>query len=1251
MDHGETQQRKTHPKERTNFISNIFFIYAIKLFKKGFTRDLEESDLYDVLSDYKSKKLGDQLELEWEKQKKRRKNLSIVRLLLSCYGFPYLLLGFMQLFINVVEIIVQPYALGKLVLYFSPDQTELTKTDAYYYAAIVIGLNFFQRVYKHNYYLLLAGFGIKTRAAFCSFMYRKALKLSPAHMEDISIGKIVTLITKDVDTFELFIDFGNDIWIGIVKTIVVSVIFYIRIGWSAFSGVGFFLLVLPLQVWLGSKITAMKMNMCKKTDERLQMTQETLSAIRIIKMYTWEKIFDGKISQARKKEVYTTYKIFFVRFLIIVIGSLNSHIAFYLILMTYIWCGNVITAEIVYFIMGTFQNLSYGLAILFPIGVYQTAELKSSIKRIGQIMKAAEIQSEKIPNTEITILPKINMKNVTVSVRDAKILQNVTLNIEKGLTLLTGPVGSGKSFLLKTILQDYQPEKGNLMVQGTVSYASQEPWLFPSSIKQNILFGQKYNEKRYNEVLKVCALIYDFELLEAGDNTIVEDRGINLSKGQQARINLARAVYKESDIYLLDDSLAALDAHVSSFIFKECVLGFLKDKLVIMVSHNVDYVKDSDVIIVMKNGQITQSGKLSELNTNELLETVEEKKENEVCDDETGEEEAATEETKLMTDAPVQRKVYQEQKQSGAVKTAVYNKYIKFGGGYFVLFLVFCIFVSAQITMSYTDKLVSDWVNLEQKISNFTIQNATNTTEQVELYSQKNYIFYLYTFMTIATGVTSLSRAIGLLWFSRSAALKLHKNMITTVINASMQFFDTNFIGNILNRFSKDLITVDESILFAFYHVFRVLLVIIGIVALIAGVNPMFLIPTAIFLLILLVLRRFCLRTSRSLKRLDALTRSPVVGHLNASLEGLTTIRAFQAEEILRDEFDRHQDLYTSASYILQSSMRAFAFTMDTLCSFYISFIVVKFLFTDDDVLAGHVGLAISQAFNLTGTLQWGIRQWAEMENRMTSVERVLEYTEIKKENKQGLELDNWPSVGMVKYENVCLTYTNSNEQVLKNINFVANPKEKIGIVGRTGAGKSSIISTLFRLYEVEGKILIDGVDTKTVSLDCLRANISIIPQDPVLFTGTIRENIDPTHRYKDDEIWKAIETAHLKKLIPSLDFEIVEGGSNFSIGQRQLICLARAVIQKNKIIVMDEATANMDPETDALIHKTMEESFKECTVFTIAHKLQSILRSDKVMVMDKGEIVEFDEPTNLLENKDGIFYKMVAKAGLLPQK
>lgn len=374
---------------------------------------------------------------------------------------------------------------------------------------------------------------------------------------------------------------------------------------------------------------------------------------------------------------------------------------------SYIYLGNVISAEILYFIITTFQNLTYGLSILFPIGVYYTAELKSAIKRIGNVLKAMDVVEDNYKNTEGDI-PKILLTRVTVEVNDKIILDDIDLEITRGLNLITGPVGSGKSFLLKTILQNYEPKEGKLIARGSISYASQEPWLFPSSIKQNILFGENYNESRYNEVLKVCALIYDFELLEEGDSTIVEDRGINLSKGQQARINLARAVYKESDIYLLDDSLSALDAHVSQFIFEECIKKFLKNKIVLLVTHNHKCISDADTTVIMKRGQVTFAGQPMQLlqeNTILLSNLQEETKE----DNETTEDDDANEETKLITETTTQKKVYQEKQNLGEVDFSIYKAYVRFGGGFIVLGLVYSIFILAQFTTSYTDKLVSQW--------------------------------------------------------------------------------------------------------------------------------------------------------------------------------------------------------------------------------------------------------------------------------------------------------------------------------------------------------------------------------------------------------------------------------------------------------------------------------------------------------------------------------------------------------------
>lgn len=398
---------------------------------------------------------------------------------------------------------------------------------------------------------------------------------------------------------------------------------------------------------------------------------------------------------------------FYLKFIVLQMGNLSGKMAFYLLIMTYTWLDNHITAEIVYFVESCLQIVTHTISILFPIGITQTAELTASIKRIGNVLKALEVQTEQYEEN-LTIKPKITIKDASVNFKDKEILHSINLTLDMGVTLITGPVGSGKSFLLKTILQDYEPSSGGVVARGRISYASQEPWLFPSSIKQNILFGQKYDEKRYNEVLKVCALVYDFELLSAGDDTIVEDRGINLSKGQQARINLARAIYKESEIYLLDDCLSALDAHVSDFIFKECILKFLKNKLVVFVSHNANHVKDVDNVVIMHDGSISSCVKSSEITETKILEEIiNDKEKNEDILDE--EDDDADEETKLVTETTKERKVYQETKKKGEVDFAVYVKYIKFGGGFFIFTLLLLAFGISQFVHSYADKLVSKW--------------------------------------------------------------------------------------------------------------------------------------------------------------------------------------------------------------------------------------------------------------------------------------------------------------------------------------------------------------------------------------------------------------------------------------------------------------------------------------------------------------------------------------------------------------
>ncbi|CAH0557527.1 unnamed protein product [Brassicogethes aeneus] len=1235
MDHSESRKRKINPRDRANAFSLLTFLYTSGTFKKGFRNELIEDQLYEAVSSCQSKKCGDKLENQREEKK-----IATIRLIYERFGKQYFFLGLLDLIWQIFKATVETDAVSNLIGYFSP-HSKLTKNDAYYYASVVLGINFFRIIYMHNYILVLHKFALKVRTAFSALIYRKALRLTPAAMAEIGVGNIVTLITKDVSAFESSVWTINDMWVGGFRTIYVSYLIYAKMGWVGLLGVAMLFVVTPLQIYLANVVMHTRLGTGKKTDERLQIMQETLSAIKIIKMYTWESYFNTNVTNARKKELKKLLKGLYIKIVVIIIGMLSSKIAFYSLIMIYIRLGFTTDAEFVFYILGCFRNLRTVLAFDIPFGMGRGAEMIASLIRIDKVLNAAELPTteagEKTKQMNL-VAPEIELKNVSVAINEKNVLKDVNLRITKGLTIVTGVVGSGKSTLLKTILQEYCCENsGTITVKGSVSYASQDPWLFPSSIKQNIIFGQELNENRYQEVVKVCALRYDLDLLEQGDETIVSDKGMNLSKGQQARINLARAVYKDSDIYLIDDSLTALDSSVQQHVFRECFQKYLTGKIIIMVSQCDDHLSQANNLIILNGGSVCSSASKPENGVSAEKQTY---MENLMIKDEKINIDDYKEDSKLIEKI----QVYHETKKEGKVNFSTYLRYIKYGGGVLMFVVVLTFYIMAQFVDSTSSTLLTNWVDLNQKT--LDLSNNTDSSVYKESLQESSFTLNMYSVAVVTSIMLDLIKYYTLLNFSRVASLNIHKAMSNSIINASMSFFDNHFIGNILNRFTQDLTNIDEELSFVLGEVIRVAFDLVGIITVISYVNWVFLVPALIFLAISAVIKHLYMPTGRSLKRLEATTRSPLLGHLNSSLEGLTTIRAFKAQHILKQEFDRHQDLYTSAHFMSMCVSRAFGFIIDSCCTFLIAFVITRFLFFDSNTSAGDVGLVISQLFMLSDDVQWGIRQWAEVENLMTSVERLLEYTEIKEENKTSgqIDIEGWPKAGSITFKNVSMKCGTGNRehQVLKNVNFSVKGHEKVGIVGRTGAGKSSIISALFRLYDIEGSILIDSVDTKLLSIEYLRKNIAIIPQEPILFSGTIRSNIDPMNSYSDSEIWDALEKVQLRKSVESLDFEISNRGSSFSSGQRQLICLARAIIRNCPIVVLDEATANMDAETDALLHQTITRHFSNCTLLIIAHRLHSIIDSNKILLLDKGQNIEFDTPSHLLSNKQTSFYKLM---------
>uniref|UniRef100_A0A3B4ZXD9 Multidrug resistance-associated protein 4-like n=1 Tax=Stegastes partitus TaxID=144197 RepID=A0A3B4ZXD9_9TELE len=763
--------------------------------------------------------------------------------------------------------------------------------------------------------------------------------------------------------------------------------------------------------------------------------------------------------------------------------------------------------------------------------------------------------------------------------------------------------------------------------------------------------------------------LQDLELLPDGDRTLIGDRGATLS------VFVFRAVYQEADIYLLDDPLSAVDAEVGKHLFEQCICGLLKNKCRILVTHQLQYLRAADHILVLKEGHIMGQGTYKELQRSgldvvSLLRTDEEQEQSRSADPE--KMSLISQRTSLShsshcsnssllppesngPEQPVETvgAFEEENRAQGNVSCHIYLQYFTASCSLLVLILIVLLSVVAEAAYVLQDWWLVYWAREEYSNSTATavsIKNGINVTR-----SELNLTFYLgiYSGLTGAAVVLSYARSLIIFHGLVRAAQILHNRMFNSVLCTPVHFFDVNPIGRILNRFSKDISQMDSMLPITFVDFYQLILQNAGVVAVAAAVIPLVLIPVVVLLIIFLYLRRFYLSTSRDIKRLESTTRSPVFSHLSSSLQGLWTIRAFRAEERLKKTFDAHQDLHSEAWFLFLMTSRWFSLCLDSICSTFVFFTTFACIILRDGLEAGEVGLVLTYAVTLVGNFQWTMRQSAEVENMMTSVERVVEYTQLQSEapwETQRRPPPDWPSKGLVTFDQVSFSYSTDGPIILKDISATFHPNEKVGIVGRTGAGKSSLVSALFRLAEPQGKISIDGVVTSEIGLHDLRQKMSIIPQFLLRFsTPKSLVPASPCCRFSLNRPLRSPQVqlkSVVEELPGKLETVLAESGSNFSVGQRQLVCLARAILRKNRILIIDEATANVDPRTDELIQKTIRDKFRECTVLTIAHRLNTIIDSDRILVLDCGIIQEFDRPLTLLQNTEGALYKMVQQLG-----
>ncbi|CAG9861545.1 unnamed protein product [Phyllotreta striolata] len=1244
----------SNPAENANFISQLFFLYMFPIFKRAYKYELTEDDLFKPLDQHKSQRLGTQLEKMWYQEFRKHKKSALHRSLFKMFGVKLTIYSVVMLVDQIMLIIVIPMCIFRIVSYFEMGQTLVSKTEAYIYSAALVACIVTDSVMSHPTYMGLQHTAMKFRVACTSFLYRKMLKFSRRALMETTVGQLVNLLSNDVSKFDESFMLAPFVIVGPLQVAVGTYLLYREIGFGAFYGVGFLVSFVPFQILLAHKTSIIRLNTAIKTDERVRLMNEMLSGIQVIKFYCWEKPFSRFIKEARRAEVKQILYHSYVIGLIYSFEIFLSRTSVFLSILGYVLLGNYVRADKVFAITSIFDCLRPIITMLFSLSVSAVAQVHISMLRIQSVLAFEERQD--IERSSIG-KPGIRFENVYArwvedTIEDTLINVNFDVSSSRFFAII-GPVGGGKSSIFNVILKELPTQSGNVEVAGTISYSSQEPWLFSSTVRDNILFGEKYNALRYKRVLYVCALKRDLDLLPFGDRTQVGERGRALSGGQRARVSLARCIYKVADIYLLDDPLSAVDATVGKHIYVECIRTFLSDAICVLITHQLQFLKDADRIMIIDDGEVQMIGSYEDIRNTDSDFT---KTMQNFIDEEEKEIKKLSKLSSFLTpldEILSDESLDKEEFESGSISMNTYWTYFKAGGNCLSVVIMFVLFVGNQLAANGGEYYLTYWVNMEQ---DYAAQIGANQSNVQEI--NRNKIIVHYTLITIGMIMFSVIKSIYFMTYLTIASRNLHDRMYSRIQCATMRFFDVNPSGRILNRFSKDLGKIDEYIPSVILDVFEISLQLLGLIILSSIIEPYLLIVDGLLLFVFYFIRIVYVETSRNFKRIEAITQSPMYSHMTATMTGLTTIRAFSAQRMLIAQFDKLQDIHSSAWFLYMASGTCFAQWIDFICQVFIACAIFTILSVSHKLHGGDIGLIITQYLCLMSNFQWGVRQWTEMDNNMTSVERILEYTKIETEparEKIRTALGDWPEDGRIEFRNVSMRYDPSENYVIRNLSFKVRPGEKVGIVGRTGAGKSSTIAALFQLYPLEGSIFIDNVDTTKMPLHVVRSKISIIPQSPFLFTGTMRENLDPLCEYPDDVLWTALEdvdmSEELEELPGGLSSMVSEDGNNFSVGQRQLVCLARALIRKNTILVLDEATANIDPHTDALIQTTIQEKFSHCTILCIAHRLRTVMDADKILVMDEGTVAEYDHPYILLQKKDGILRELVDATGAATAK
>uniref|UniRef100_A0A8C7KAB3 Canalicular multispecific organic anion transporter 2-like n=1 Tax=Oncorhynchus kisutch TaxID=8019 RepID=A0A8C7KAB3_ONCKI len=1305
------------PQSTAGFLSTMTFWWFTSMAIKGYKNPLEAKDLWSLNKRDSSEEVVPKLLKEWDleqikirstqalyskpppagesnhvggenspeevevllSKKRTPKKPSFLRSLIKAFG-PYFLIGSAFKLLQDLITFVNPQLLSLLISFTK--QKEAPTWWGYALAFLMFFTAFLQTLILHQHFQYCFVTGMRLRTAIIGAIYRKSLIITNAAKRTSTVGEIVNLMSVDAQRFMDLTTFLNMLWSAPLQIILALYFLWQNLGPSVLAGVAVMILLIPLNAAIAVRTRAYQVEQMHYKDARIKLMNEILNGIKVLKLYAWENSFKEKVLEIRQKELNVLRKTAYL-------GALSTmawtSAPFLVALMTFavyvtVDKNNILDAEKAFVSLSLFNILRFPLNML-PQVISSVVQASVSLKRIQDFLSHEELDPESTVAFSISnngggvfSVTVVNGK-FTWAKQDPPALHNINLMVpQSSLLAVVGHVGCGKSSLVSALLGEMEKLEGQISIRGSVAYVPQQAWIQNATLRDNILFGKAYNEQKYRSCLEACALTPDLEVLPGGDLTEIGEKGINLSGGQRQRVSLARALYNEADVYLLDDPLSAVDSHVAKHIFDHVIgpEGALQGKTRILVTHGISFLPQVDNIMVMVEGRVSEMGSYQELlqqngafaeflrnySLEDIIEdeisktdTIAVSALGEISKTDTIAVSAFRERSKTDTIAvsafreisktdTIAVSAFREiSKTDTIVKSKVFWEYAKAVGPLLTLFICFLYGCQSAAAIG-ANVWLSQWTN--DAAQNMTQENVSMRVG-------------VYAALGITQGILVMVSSFTLAMGNIGAARKLHYALLDNKFHTPQSFFDTTPIGRVINRFSKDIYVIDEALpstvlmfLGTFFSSLSTMIVIVAS-------TPIFAVVIAPLTFIYVFVQRFYVATSRQLKRLESVTRSPIYSHFSETVTGSSVIRAYGRRDAFVLMSDVKVDDNQKSYYPGIVANRWLGVRIEFIGNCIVLFAALFAVIGKDNLNPGLVGLSVSYALLVTMSLNWMVRMTSDLESNIVAVERVKEYSETKIEAPWEVEdkkpSPDWPSQGKVEFLDYSVRYREGLDLVLKNLTLSVVGGEKIGIVGRTGAGKSSMTLCLFRLLEAAGgEITIDGVKISEIGLHDLRSKLTIIPQEPVLFSGSLRMNLDPFEKYNDGEVWKALELSHLNKFVSNqpakLELECSEGGENLSVGQRQLVCLARALLRKTRILILDEATAAIDLETDDLIQSTIRTQFEDCTVFTIAHRLNTIMDYTRVLVLDKGQVAEFDTPSKLL-SKRGIFYGMAKDAGL----